>query len=34
MAARNFTPKEFARVHPAGALGKQLKSTEFTEPQS
>ena len=30
MAARNFTPKEFARLHPAGALGKQLKSSEFT----
>ena len=30
MAARNFTPKEFARLHPAGALGKQLNSSEFT----
>lgn len=34
MAARNFTPKEFARFHPAGALGKKLKPTEFTETQS
>ena len=29
MAARNFTPKEFARLHPAGALGQQLNSSEF-----
>jgi arabinose-5-phosphate isomerase len=34
MSARNFTPREFARLHPAGALGKQLKSTEFTDKQS
>ncbi|HUW88066.1 MAG TPA: SIS domain-containing protein [Candidatus Paceibacterota bacterium] len=28
MAARNFTPEDFARRHPSGALGKQLSSPE------
>jgi arabinose-5-phosphate isomerase len=29
MAARNFTPQEFAHLHPAGALGKQSELSEF-----
>jgi arabinose-5-phosphate isomerase len=29
MAARNFTPQEFAHLHPAGALGKKSELSEF-----
>lgn len=33
MAARNFTSEDFARRHPSGALGKQLKSSSDSSVQ-